>query len=115
METDGVPTIARTLDAFFPASSPTETHRTLFAEKERAAACARVADGLVRAYAAAQSTRLSLMIRQSVALARWDVANEPRDVSPVVAAVVAALVAVETETAGILEDGGYGDVRGTTS
>ena len=49
------------------------------------------------------------MIRQSVALARWDVANEPRDVSPVVAAVVAALVAVETETAGILEDGGYGD------
>ena len=109
METDGVPTIARTLDAFFPASSPTETHRTLFAEKERAAACARVADRLVRAYAAAQSTRLSLMIRQSVALARWDVANEPRDVSPVVAAVAAALVAVETETAGILEDGGYGE------
>jgi len=51
------------------------------------------------------------MIRQSVALARWDVANEPRDVSPVVIEVVQQLCAIETETAGILEDGGYSSVR----
>lgn len=109
METDGVPTIARTLDAFFPAPKDSEANtRTLFAEKEQI--YAQVADELVRAYAAEQTTRLSLMIRQSVALGRWDVANEPRDVSPVVKAVVASLVAVETETAGILEDGGYGSL-----
>ena len=106
METDGVPHIARELQSFFPTSS--EVNQSLFVEEAARVKSAGAADALVRAYVDLSARRLSLMIRQSIAMCEWNGMNEPRDVRSVASFVVTDLEAVEGETRLILEDGGHG-------
>jgi len=106
METDGVPHIARELQSFFPTSS--EVNQSLFVEEAARVKSAGAADALVRAYVDLSARRLSLMIRQSIAMCEWNDMNEPRDVRSVASFVVTDLEAVEGETRLILEDGGHG-------
>jgi hypothetical protein len=106
METDGVPHIAHELQSFFPTSS--EVNQSLFVEEAARVMSAAAADALVRAYVDLSARRLSLMIRQSIAMCEWNGMNEPRDVRSVASFVVTDLEAVEGETRLILEDGGHG-------
>jgi hypothetical protein len=106
METDGVPHIAHELQSFFPTSS--EVNQSLFVEEAARVMSAAAADALVRAYVDLSARRLSLMIRQSIAMCEWNDMNEPRDVRSVASFVVTDLEAVEGETRLILEDGGHG-------
>ena len=120
LQTDGVPHIARELEAFFPGGGGGGGGGDsgdiggggggggTFSADECLRMSEAAATSLVSAYVEASGRRLSLMVRKSVSTPNWLDMKEPRDVRPLADFLLDDLAGIEAETAQILEDGGHG-------